>query len=325
MKHQLFPARLLIIFSITAVFLFPGCKPELLKPVKKNHGQEIKHILYLVDNGKSNLLFLNQKDPTKSWTVPIPSGSRDLQLVANNKVLVSHGNGAAEYDRATGAKGWSINTYSVVSTAQRLPNGNTLLGWSKPATEGEPAKVVFSEVNSAGNEVSTLMINNITTLRLARRLSNGHTLFTGDINNNLTFYVFEVNAAGAIVRQQSLYGGRGYVAHRINNGHTLATMGPIGALWEPGRDNNKVLQLNPSGNIVRYWGGMEDHPDARLKKFSGFSIVPENGNIVVANWLGDGNVGTGPHAVEFDFKNRLVWSWEDHTAAATITNLLVVE
>jgi hypothetical protein len=103
----------------------------------------LRHVLYLVDNGLNRLVFLNQKDPSKSWTVPIPAGSRDLQLVANNKILVSHGNGAAEYDRTTGAKGWSVSTYAGVSTAQRLANGNTLLGWSTPAAEGVPAKVMF--------------------------------------------------------------------------------------------------------------------------------------------------------------------------------------
>src|SRR5205085_140799 len=77
----------------------------------------IKHILYMVDNGFNKLLFLNQKDMSKSWTISIPSGSRDLQLVANNKILVSHGNGAAEYDRITGIKGWSVSTFSGVSTA----------------------------------------------------------------------------------------------------------------------------------------------------------------------------------------------------------------
>jgi hypothetical protein len=317
--------RLFISLSIAAAFLFSGCKKDLLDYFKDGHGRDIKHILYMVDNGRSNLIFLNQKDHSKNWTVSIPAGSRDLQLVSNNKVLVSHGNGAAEYDRTTGVKGWSIDTFSGVSTAQRLPNGNTLLGWSTAASGSTPAKVMFSEVNRAGTEVSRVTINNITTLRLARRLSNGHTLFTGDINNDLKFYVFEVDATGAIVWQQSLYGGRGYVAYRLDNGDTRATMGPIGALWEPGKDDNKVLQLSPKGSIVKYWGGMADHPNARLRKFSGFSVVPKNGNIVVANWLGDGNIGTGPHAVEFDAKNKLVWSWEDHSAAETITNLLVVE
>ncbi len=285
----------------------------------------IKHVLYLVDNGFNKLLFLNQKDPSKNWTMSIPSGSRDLQLVADNKILVSHGNGAAEYDRTTGAKSWSISTYSGVSTAQRLANGNTLLGWSTPASGTTPAKVMFSEVNSAGTEVSRMTINNITTLRLARRLANGNTLFTGDINNDLKFQVFEVNATGAIVWQQSLYGARGYVANRLANGDTQATIGPIGALHEPGRDDNKLLQLSPTGAIVKFWGGMDVHPNARLRKFSGYSVVPSNGNVLIANWLGDGNIGTGPHAVEFDAYNNLVWSWEDHAAARTVTNLLVVE
>jgi hypothetical protein len=285
----------------------------------------IKHVLYLVDNGLNKLLFLNQKDPSKNWTVSIPAGSRDLQLVANNKILVSHGNGAAEYDRTTGAKGWSVSTYSGVSTAQRLANGNTLIGWATAASGTTPAKVMLSEVNSAGTQVSRVTINNITTFRLARRLTNGNTLITGDISNDLKFKVFEVNATGAIVWQQLLSGGKGYVANRLPNGDTQATMGPVGNLYQPGKDDNKVLQLSPTGAIVKFWGGMANHPTAELRKFSGYSVVPGNGNVVIANWLGDGNIGTGPHAVEFDASNNLVWSWKNFSAAQTVTNLLVIE
>lgn len=279
----------------------------------------------MVDNGYNKLLFLNQKDPSKNWTVSIPSGSRDLQLVANNKILVSHGNGAAEYDRTTGVKGWSISTYSGVSTARRLGNGNTLLGWSRAASGTTPAKVVLSEVTSAGTAVSKVTINNITTFRLARRLSNGNTLITGDLNNDLKFKVFEVNATGAIVWQQLLYGGKGYVANRLANGDTRATMGPVGNLYQPGKDDNKLLQLSPTGAIVKFWGGMAKFPAAQLRKFSGYTVVPSNGNIVIANWLGDGNIGTGPHAVEFDTNNNLIWSWKDFSAAQTVTNVLVIE
>jgi hypothetical protein len=268
----------------------------------------------MVDNGFNKLLFLNQKDASKSWTVSIPSGSRDLQLVANNKVLVSHGNGAAEYDRTTGAKGWSISTYSGVSTAQRLANGNTLLGWSRAASGSTPAKVMLSEVTSAGREVSKVTINNVTTFRLARRLSNGHTLITGDINNDLNWKVFEVDATGAIIWQKVL-GGKGYVANRLANGDTRATIC---------QTDNKLLQFNPTGSIVKQWGGNANHPAAQLRKFSGYSVVP-NGNILIANWLGDGNIGTGPHAVEFDANNSLVWSWKNFSAAQTVTNLLVIE
>lgn len=290
-----------------------------------SYSVSIKHKLYMVDNGLNKLLFLNQKDPSTSWTIPIPSGSRDLQLIGASKILVSHGNGAAEYDRTTGAKGWSISTYSGVTTAQRLPNGNTMIGWSMPATATTPAKVLLSEVNSGGTEVSKVTVNNVTTFRLARRLSNGNTLLTGDLNGNMRFMVFEVDSSGTIVWQQLLYGGKGYVATRLANGETRASMAPVGALYEPGKDDNKVLQLSTTGSVIRYWGGMIEHPNAELRKFSGFSVVPGNGNIVVANWLGDGNIGTGPHAVEFDTNNKLVWSWKDFSAAQTVTNLLVVE
>jgi hypothetical protein len=290
-----------------------------------NVSSSIKHVLYLVDNGFNKLVFLNQKDPSRNWTVPIPAGSRDLQLVANNKILVSHGNGAAEYDRTTGVKGWSVSTYSGVSTARRLPNGNTLLGWSRAASGTTPAKVMLSEVNSAGTEVSRVTVNNITTFRLARRLSNGNTLITGDLNNDLKFKVFEVNATGAIVWQQLLYGGKGYVANRLANGDTQASMGPVGDLYQAGKDDNKVLQIRPTGTVVKFWGGMANHPTAQLRKFSGYGVVPGSGNILVANWLGDGNVGTGPHAVEFDASNNLVWSWKNFSAAQTVTNLLVIE
>jgi hypothetical protein len=37
------------------------------------------------------------------------------------------------------------------------------------------------------------------------------------------------------------------------------------------------------------------------------------------------NTGKGPHAVEFDANNSLIWSWKDFSAAKTITNLLVIE
>jgi hypothetical protein len=218
-----------------------------------------------------------------------------------------------------------VSTYAGVSTAQRLSNGNTLLGWATAASGSTPAKVMLSEVSGTGREVSRVTVNGITTFRLARRLSNGNTLITGDMNNNLQFKVFEVNATGAIVWQQLLYGGKGYVANRLANGNTQASMGPVGDLYQPGKDDNKVLQISSTGAVVKFWGGMAKHPTAQLRKFSGYSVVPGSGNILVANWLGDGNIGTGPHAVEFDASNNLVWSWKNFSAAQTVTNLLVVE
>jgi hypothetical protein len=274
----------------------------------------IRHVLYMVDNGLNHLIFLNQKDPAKSWTISIPAGSRDLQLVANNKILVSHGNGAAEYDRTTGVKSWSNSNFIGVSSAQRLSNGHTMIGWSTAASGSTPAKVILSEVTSTGTEVARVTVNNITSFRLARRLSNGHTLITGDMSDGI-WKVFEVDATGAIV-WQLLLGGKGYVANRLSNGNTRATIT---------HTDEKIIEYSPTGSIVKYWGGHADHPNGELRTFSGYSVVPGNGHFLQANWLGDGFIGNGPHLVEFDASNHMVYSWKDYTAAKTITNVLVIE
>ena len=66
------------------------------------------------------------------------------------------------------------------------------------------------------------------------------------------------------------------------------------------------------------------HPQLGLDWFSGFQLLPD-GHVLAANWLGHGKQGTGPHLVEFDRGNRVVWKWEDHQQAATITNVLVLD
>jgi hypothetical protein len=267
----------------------------------------IKHRLLMVDNGASRLLLLDQIDPSKSWSVAIPAGSRDLQLVGDGKVLVSHGNGAAEYRLADGtAAGWAVTSYTGVSTAQRLDSGRTLIGWSMTG------KMTFSEVDTAGAEVTKIEVNGVNQLRLARRLANGHTLFTGERAVG-EWIVFEIDGTGAIVWEKPL-AGKGYVALRTAGGNTLATTGATVTLTELGSD----------GSTVKLWGGTTAHASARLQWFSGFQVMG-NGNVVIANWLGDGKLMMGPHAVEFNAANELVWQWEDHTAAMTVTNLLVLE
>lgn len=85
-----------------------------------------------------------------------------------------------------------------------------------------------------------------------------------------------------------------------------------------------VVELDTEGGTVRSVGGRDAHPDVMLDCFSGFDRL-ENGNVVVANWLGHGNRGRGPHLIEFNRENRIVWRWTDHAAARQVTNVLVIE
>jgi len=265
-------------------------------------GAEIKHRFVCVDNAGNKLILVDQLAPEKGWSIAIPAGSRDLQRVGD-KVLVSHGNGAAEYDLAKGEKGWSVSTFKSISTAQRLPNGNTLLG------TGEPA-VTLVEIDKDGKEVKKILSDGVGEFRLARRLADGKTIFTGSKGG---FKVYECDPSGAITWSAPLT-GKGYLALRQENGNTFATTG----------ETVTVIELDKDGKILSTLGSTKDHANARLLWFSGFHRIA-NGNFVVANWCGHGKTGQGPHVVEFDAGNKLVWQWEDHVAAKTVTNVLVLE
>ena len=261
----------------------------------------IKHRFLAVDNGGNKLILIDQTGG-KGWSVAIPSGSRDLQWLPGGKVLVSHGNGAAEYDLATGAKGWALDGYADITTARRLENGNTLLG-------GNTGGVTLYEVAPDKSRKATLNIPSLADLRLSRRLGNGNTLLGLAAGHKIV----EADSKGAVVWTGALT-DKGYVGYRLANGHTLATSG----------EDCYVYDFAADGKATAVAGGLAKHPGKGFLWFSGFEILA-NGHFFVANWNGHGMEGKGPHAVEFDAQNNLVWSWEDHAAAATVTNVMTVE
>lgn len=259
------------------------------------------HRFLAVDNGLDRLLLVDQLGGA-GWTVDIPGGSRDLQVIDGERVLVSHGDGAAEYALADGGKGWSVAGYSDIQTARRLPGGETLLG-------GGTSDVTFYTLDANGVELGQLKLPGYAELRLARVLEDGHLLFTAAF----PFRVVEVDMAGTKVWEAPLP-DKGYTAERLPGGETLATAG------EP----CLLVTLSAGGEIVRQLGGEGNFPDVGLDWFSGFSRLP-NGNVVVANWLGHDAWETGPHLVELTPDNAIVWQWADFDAAMQITNVLVLE
>jgi hypothetical protein len=261
----------------------------------------IKHRFLAVDNGGNRLLLVDQTGG-KGWSVAIPAGSRDLQWLPGGKILVSHGTGAAEYDLATGAKGWTVDGLSDITTAVRLADGNTLIG-------GNTSGITLYEYGPDKAQKSKLNLPGLADLRLARRLADGHTL----LGLASSHRIVEVDAKGATVWTGALT-DKGYVAYRLGNGHTLATSG----------EDCFVYDLAADGKATVLAGGLAAHPGQGLLWFSGFEVLA-NGHYFIANWNGHGKEGQGPHAVEFDGQNKLVWKWDDHAAASTVTNVMTVE
>jgi len=267
---------------------------------------EVKHRFLAVDNGNPNqLLYIDQFAPEKSWSVKVPGPkSRDLQVLDNGRVLASHARGAAEYDLATGKCLWSALTFQGIQTVQRLPNGNTLLG-----ANGKGGGIVY-EIDREGKEVNApRLLKGLRDLRLLRVLPNGNlTLSTSG-----PYRAVEVDGDGKIVWSGKL-ASKGYKVLRLPDGRTVASAG----------GQASVVTFDKAGAIVATVGGKEKHPTLGLDFCSGFDCLA-NGNIVMANWLGHGKLGKGVHLAEFTPDNRVVWTWADHKAAKSITNVLVLE
>ncbi|MDP6544160.1 MAG: DUF1080 domain-containing protein [Phycisphaerae bacterium] len=262
---------------------------------------DITHKFLGVDNKANNLVYVDQTDAKNNWTTAIPGGSRDLQIIEGNKVLVSHGNGAGEYDLATGKKLWAIDSFKGVNTARRLPCGNTLLG------AGGRGGIVIYTVDRTGKKLGELLLKGLGNLRLMRRLKNGNILLT------VGKRVVEVDAKGKIVWEAKIP-GKGYKAVRLPQGNTLvSTAGAV-----------VIVEIDSGGKTVSSVGGRKNHPKLLLDCFSGFDTL-KNGNVIVANWLGHGNIGKGKHLIEFDRNNKVVWTWGDHKAAKAITNMLLLD
>jgi hypothetical protein len=264
---------------------------------------DITHKFLGVDNKANNLVYIDQTNAKNNWTTAIPGGSRDLQILDGNKVLVSHGNGAGEYDLTTGKKLWAINSFKGINSARRLPCGSTILGG------GGKGGITITTVDPKGKTVGTLVLKGMRDLRLMRSLKNGNILLTvaGP------YRAVEVDAKGKIVWQAKIP-GKGYKAVRMPCGNTLvSTAGAV-----------VIVEIDPSGKIVNSVGGKKEHPKLLLDCFSGFDTL-KNGNVVVANWLGHGNQGKGQHLIEFDRKNKVVWTWGDHKVAKVLTNMLLLD
>lgn len=264
----------------------------------------IRHRFLAVDNGANRLVHVDQAHPERNWSVPVPKGGRDLQLVRPGIVLASYGQGAAEYRLDDGQPaGWKAEGFSGIQSAWRMPDGRTLLATSS-------GTVV--ELDAAGKEASRFKIAQPKLdLRLLRPGRAG-TLLVGACAPE--FAVLEVERpSGKVLRKWPLP-HKGYKAIQLDNGHILASAG----------ETATVLEFDAAGKTVASWGGKAAFPGLGLDFFSGFDRLP-NGNVVVANWLGHGKQGTGPHLVEFNAANQLVWSWADHQAARQVTNLLMLD
>lgn len=199
----------------------------------------------------------------------------DRVLLAEHGMPANVGPGKVTERNKEGKILWEKDTASPPLSAQRLPNGNTLIG----------TRQQILEVDAKGKEVVTYTQPRGEMIMRVQRLRNGQTAIVTQLGVTrftlLDQKMNEVRSFGVDVRTS---GGRIDV---LPNGHVLV----------PENGNNRVVEHDVTGKVV--WEVAIDQPIAALR-------LP-NGNTLVTSM----NLSIG--AVELDRAGKQVWQYKAET------------
>lgn len=236
------------------------------------------------------------------------TGCNDLWVLPSGNLLFNTGRGVKEVTRAKQVV-FDYQSKSEIYACQRLTNGNTFIGEcnSGRLLEVERSGRIAKEVRllPEGKDGGHLYMRN------ARRLATGHYLVTHYGEQ----VVREYDADGKVVREIPAAGGP-HSAARLPNGNTVITCGDL-----PG--GARVFEVDAAGRTVWQVQG-DDLPGIRLKFVAGYHRLP-NGNTVICNWLGHGQLGQAPHLVEITPDKRVAWTFSDHQTMKTISSVQVLD
>jgi outer membrane protein assembly factor BamB len=230
-----------------------------------------------------------------------PAETRDGCVLPNGNILLTlhksdayPGGAVVEVTRDLKVVFEYKGTQSEVNTAQRLPDGRTLL-----TEAGDKPRLL--EVDAAGQIKVEIPLqcaakNPHLQSRMARKLPDGHYLVPQDR------VVRELDAAGKVVWEYqapaSKLDNRTFCALRNGEGHTLVSL-TIG---------NQLVELDAAGKVV--WELKQGElTDAPLTRTTALTWLP-NGNIVFSNY--DARAPR-PKLIEITRDKKVVWTYVDGT------------
>lgn len=240
-----------------------------------------------------------EEDGTTSWTYP--AATRDGQVLPNGNMLLvlsrseRDPHGSVVELRPDGSEAFRFaGTQDEVNTAQRLPDGRTML-----VEAGSHPRIL--EVNAAGTVVAETPLrcqsqNAHMESRMTRKLPNGNYLVPQLLDRVVREYTPAGEVAWEFRTPDEPKDAWPFTAIRLDDGHTLVTC----------THANMVIEVDASGSIV--WTlANADLGRALLNDPCGAQRLP-NGNTVICSYaIGEG----GTKLVEVDRAKRVVWTFAE--------------
>lgn len=242
------------------------------------------------------------------WEYPAPH-CNDLWVLPGGNLLFNTGHGVKEVTRDKKVV-FNYESKSEIYACQRLENGDTFIAECNTGRllELKPDGTITKEVKLLpdGKDGGHAYIRN------ARKLGNGNYLVT----HYALQKVVEYSPNGDVVREIPAPGGP-HSACRLANGNTLIACGDLI------KDHAQVIEVDPQGRVV--WSVSNgDLPGISLKFMTGFHRLP-NGNTVMSNWLGHGQLGKAPHIIEVTPDKKVVWTFADHQTMKTVSTVVLLD
>lgn len=239
------------------------------------------------------------------WEYPCSSSVHETWVLPNGNVLFVS-NGVREVTRDKRVV-FEYKSDLYITTCQRLPDGNTLIG------ENPLNRVI--EVDAQGTIVKTVQFaggasDKSRNFRLARKLRNGHYLVAHEGEG----MVREYDGDGALLKEIKTPGGP-YAVVRLENGNTLISCGA----------GKQVVEVDPAGNTV--WDLKNgDIPGLELSWMAGLQRLP-NGNTVMTCWFpcNDYKGKSTPQVFEVTPDKRVVWSFSAPDLIGMANNIQLLD
>ncbi len=262
--------------------------------------QPITHSFFIA--GPTFTGIIDERGQTQ-WAAP-KKGARDGFVLENGHILIAWADEVVEFDLDK-KPCWTYKldkTNGEIGTAQRLPDGNTLvaeLGKNPRLIEVSPQGEIKAEVKLQPETDNTHMQT-----RMARKLANGNYL----VPHLLAFSIKEYNPQGKIVHELKTdtepFGGRD------------AKHWPFTAIRTPGSKEhpegttvvgctygNRVVEFDADGNII--WDLTNKDVNGIIKDACGVQRL-SNGNTVVACY----GAKEGVKLFEVNKHKKIVWTYE---------------
>jgi acetyl esterase/lipase len=228
---------------------------------------QLRRILVSDHGPKGEIVAMEWPSGHELWTKPNERG-HDVQALPDGHVLYTIGakSTVVELD----GKHQPVWTYSEglehPLAAQRLPNGNTLIGDAKlgRVIEVTPDKKLVWKYESP--DIASMRMRN------SHRTDTGTTLIAVEAIAK----VIEVDKVGKIVWEWQAPNGanrRLYQARRLANGNTMMSIS----------DPGEILEVDRTGKVVRSIAG--NNMDIQLGWASGFAALPDGG-LLISDYTG---------------------------------------